>query len=182
VGGGNGADGRPLPPVGAAIALSGFGELPWTPVPLQLQSADYDAPGATADDSGSNVTDGPMGTADYYRRLDSASSGRAALQLILEAGGSHFDTTNVPGIPHSPWAHALTTTYASAWFGCNLQHARQACRTAQSPQPGLSQAYASQYDMDGPGPLPSRCLGPSDAVHPYQAESVFGGREQDCTP
>jgi len=179
-GGGIGADGRPLPPIGAAVALSGFGELHRSPVPLQLQTADHDLAGASATNGGLNVTDGPVGTSDYFDAIDSSAAESAPLELIIEEGGGHFDTTNVPSIPHAPWSAAVSTSYATAWFSCYLESSAAACAATRAARPHLSEAYASEYDADGSGPAPSRCLNVPDAASVEQL--MAAANEHDPNP
>ncbi|MGH9137538.1 MAG: alpha/beta hydrolase family protein [Acidimicrobiales bacterium] len=155
---GRDADGRPLPPIAAAVALSGFAPASAV-VPVQAQTADLDIPGVTADNFGSNVTDGPLGTKAWYEELRASGDGDGMLQLLIQEGGSHGDTSNIPGAPHAVWAWGWSTGYFVDFLSCTVLDHGDACGRAIAPRTGLSRAYASEYDPDGAaGPSPSRCI------------------------
>lgn len=186
---GKGTDGRPLPRVRAAVGLSGFGPASAV-VPIQVQSADLDIPGITADNFGANVTDGPNGTHAWYEALRKSGKGSGALEEILIEAGSHGDTSNVTHVPHAVWALSISTGYASDWMNCHVQGHAKACASAKQPREHLSRIVASEYDQDGPaGSAPSRCLTIPDQVgvgsitDPLQAVlTILGQQNYDCTP
>ena len=190
--GGRDGDGRPLPPIAAAVALSGFAPASAV-VPVQAQTADLDLPGVTADNAGMGVTDGPLGTKAWYDRLRAGGKGDGLLQLIIEEGGSHGDTSNIPGAPHATWAWALSTAYFTDFLACTVQRDGGACHRVTTPRPHLSQAYASEADRDGAaGPDPSRCMTvPTksslemafDVPNPtHLAAAALGSPPYTCTP
>ena len=190
--GGRDGDGRPLPPISAAVALSGFAPASAV-VPVQAQTADLDLPGVTADNGGMGVTDGPLGTKAWYDGLRASGKGDGLLQLIIEEGGSHGDTSNIPGAPHATWAWALSTAYFTDFLACTVQRDAGACHRVTTPRPHLSQAYASEADRDGAaGPDPSRCMTvptkPSlemafDVPNPtHLAAAALGSPPYTCTP
>lgn len=182
-------EGRDLPPVGAAVAISGFTKLDSIDVPLQLQTADYDIPGYDAS-NGFNATDGPVGTKDWYDVHRTSGAGDGALSMILIESGQHGDTTNVPHLARAVWTLPLSTAYAVDHFGCHLLADDDACQRATSARPRLSRIAASEYDTDGPaGPDPSRCITIPDkgslaqAYHPdVMLSSILGNPPYDCTP
>lgn len=182
---GQDADGRALPPVQAAVGLSGFGPAS-AAVPFQMQTADLDIPGSRL--TGTALTDGPLGVKAYYDDLRAGRRGRGALEMIVVESGSHGDTTNAGMTPHAPWSAAVSTAYAADWFGCHLQHRAAACARAARPRPHLSRAVASEQDGDGPaGPQPSRCLVVPSAATLGQAldppallRSLAGRPPSDC--
>ena len=189
---GRDADGQPLPAVAAAVALSGFAPAS-SVVPVQAQTADLDLPGVTADNFGLNATDGPLGTKAWYDQLRTSGRGDGMLQLIIIEGGSHGDTSNIPGAPHATWAWALSTGYLVDFLSCTVQHDPGACHRTTTARPHLSQAYASEDDPDGAaGPSPSRCmtiptkpslemaLDPTNPAH--LAAGVLGSPPYTCTP
>lgn len=191
---GRGADRRPLPPIRAAIGLSGFAPASAI-VPYQLQTADLDIPGITADNFGFGATDGPVGTKAFYDQLRASGTGDGALSLIVIESGSHGDTSNSTrfngvGTPHAVWSWALSTAYAADWMGCHLQGDTTACAMAISARPHLSRAQASEYDLDGPaGAEPSRCITIPDRatleqlVKPSQfVHGELGRPTYDCAP
>ena len=188
---GKGADGRPLPPLRAAIGLSGFAAASAV-VPYQLQTADLDIPGRDSSNF-IGTTDGPAGTKAYYDDLRARGKGGGALELIVLESGSHGDTSNSTrfngvGTPHAVWSWALSTAYAADWMGCYLQSRSASCTAAVSPRPHLSRAQASEYDGDGPGgPAPSRCITIPDKATLEQAwypdrfaAGVAGQPQYDC--
>ncbi len=146
---GHGADGRPLPPLKAAVGLSGFVPLTTVPVPVQAQTADYDLPGQTVTNGPIGATDGPVGTSAWYDQIKAP-----AKQLIIDESGSHFDTTNAVGSPRPVWGAELSTHYAVDWFSCYLAGSSSACADTLRAQPHLSRMYASEYDVTGV----SRCM------------------------
>ncbi len=155
---GTDADGRPLPPIAAAVLLSGFAPASAL-VPVQAQTADFDIPGVTADNGGIDATDGPLGTKAWYEELRASGAGTGMLQLLIQEGGSHGDSSNIPGAPHAVWAWSWSTSYLVAFMECNVRDDAAACQRVVAPRPGLSRGYASEYDPDGPaGPSPSRCM------------------------
>lgn len=81
---GKSADGRPLPPIRAAIGLSGFAPASAS-VPYQMQTADLDIPGYDANNLGVGMTDGPVGTKAYYDDLRQRGQGGGALEQIGRA-------------------------------------------------------------------------------------------------
>lgn len=184
---GAGMDGRPLPPVHAVVGMSGFGQASAI-VPIQAQSADLDIPGITADNLGLDVTDGPTGTHAWYEALRATRKGNGALEEIIIESGSHGDTSNVVTVPHAVWSLAVSTGYATDWFGCHLLAQSGACASTYSPRPHLSRIVASEYDKDGPaGTAPSRCLqvpdqigvgGVTDPVTTLQ--TLLGLKNYDC--
>jgi dienelactone hydrolase len=190
---GRGADGRPLPPVRAAVGLSGFAPAS-AAVPYQMQTADLDIPGRDAHNGWIDSTDGPTGTKAYYDELRHAGRGDGALELIVIESGSHGDTSNATRwnvalpVPRTTWANAVSTAYAVAWMGCHLSSRGDACAAAVAPLPHLSRAQASEYDADGPaGPAPSRCITVPDkatleqAYDPVRfAAAVLGRPAYDC--
>lgn len=190
---GRGADGRPLPPVRAAVGLSGFAPAS-AAVPYQMQTADLDIPGRDASNGFIASTDGPVGTKAYYDDLRHRGVGTGALELIVIESGSHGDTSNATRlngfpVPRTTWANAVSTHYAAAWMGCHLAGDPAACAAAIAPMPHLSRAQASEYDLDGPaGPAPSRCITVPDKATLEQAydparfaAGVLGAPYHDCT-
>jgi hypothetical protein len=189
---GHDADGRPLPSIAAAVALSGFAPAS-SVVPVQAQTADLDIPGVTATNLGLNLTDGPLGTTAWYDQLEASHQGHGMLELIIMEGGSHGDTSDIPGAPHAVWAWALSTGYFTDFLTCTVTHDPTGCQGATTPRPHLSQAYASEYDGDGPaGAGPSRCLAvptkPSleqalDVANPaHLLLGLLGRPPYNCTP
>lgn len=186
---GRGADGRPLPEIRAAVALSGM--IPASAaVPYQMQTADIDVPWPAAETAGIPWANGPVGTKAYYDQLRDSGEGSGALQMIVMESGSHGDTSNATITPHAPWSAALTTGYAADWMACHVKPDAGACRRVTTPRPHLSRAVASEYDTDGPaGPEPSRCLTIPDRATLEQVyrpdaliQGLLGHPPYDCEP
>ena len=190
---GRGADGRPLPPIRAAVGLSGFAPASAV-VPYQMQTADLDIPGRDAG-NGFGSTDGPVGTKAYYDDLRHSGRGGGALELIVMESGSHGDTSNATRVnglpvPRTTWANAVSTFYAASWMDCHLTGHADACAAAISKQPHLSRAQASEYDLGGAGGRgPSRCITVPDRATLEQAydpvvftSALLGRPSYDCTP
>jgi dienelactone hydrolase len=189
---GAGADGRPLPRVRAAVALSGAADTA-VDVPLQFQTSDYDGsptlvgPGVGGLSLGSG--DQGIGYAPIKRRYDelrAARSGRAAMELLVLAGGTHTDHVNAVDVPRTLWSVALAGEYAVEWMDCHARDDPGACVRATSPRPHLSRAFASEHDPDGPaGAAPSWCITVPDAASLNQspqalAAALAGSPPHDC--
>jgi hypothetical protein len=188
---GHDADGRSLPPVTAAILLSGFGPASDV-VPVQAQTADLDIPGVTATNGPFAASDGPIGIKAWYEQLRASRQGTGMLQMLIQEGGSHGDTSDIPGAPHATWAWAWSTDYFTEFLACHVSHDPGACGRVIAPRAHLSPAYASEYDPDGAaGPSPSRCMNiptkPSleqafDVTNPtHLAAGLLGQPPYTCT-
>lgn len=189
---GKGADGHPLPPIAAAVALSGFAPA-HAIVPYQLQTADLDIPGPGLGEE-DIVTDGPVGTEAYYEKLRGQRKDSPLEMIVLESG-SHGDTSSSTrlqglGTPFAVWSWAVSTGYAADWMDCYLQDRAGSCRGAVSRRPHISRAQPSEYDLDGgAGPEPSRCIAVPDRATVGQvwrpdrlAAGILGDPRYDCTP
>jgi hypothetical protein len=193
LGSGAGADGRPLPPVAAALSLSGAQQTRAI-VPIQFQTSDGDgsplfvAPAILGVDLGANAQG--IGYELIKARYDQlrTTHGAAALSLIVLEGGTHTDHVDVPFVPRTNWANALAADYAADWLNCHVLGDAAACAGAISARPHLSRGFASEQDPDGPiGPIPSRCITvPDEATinqSPQQLVAALRGAPMyDCTP
>jgi hypothetical protein len=191
---GAGADGRPLPPVRAAAALSGAAPTA-VDVPLQFQTSDYDGSPTLVGPGVGGVTlgseDQGIGYAPIKRRYDElrrSRAGHGAMELLVLAGGTHTDHVNAVNVPRTLWSVALAGEYAVEWFDCHARDDHGACGRATGPRPHLSRAFASEHDPDGPaGPSPSRCITVPDQASLNQPPAAFvaavgGAPPYDCTP
>ena len=193
LGRGAGIDGRPLPPVAAAISMSGA-----TPtravVPIQFQTSDGDGSPLFVIPKVGGVNLGSEGNGIGYelikQRYDMlrATKDPSPLSLIVLESGAHTDHVDVPFVPRTNWANSLAGDYAADWLNCHVQGIPAACATAVSARPHLSRVYASEQDPDGPdGSSPSRCIVVPDAASLNQRPDEFvtssrGSPKYDCTP
>jgi pimeloyl-ACP methyl ester carboxylesterase len=163
--GDKGADGNPLPPLAAGVALSGAATTTAV-VPVQFQTSDYDGsptligPAVGGVDLGSDGSG--IGYAEMkplYDQLRTSGPGTSPLSMIVLAGGVHTDFIDTPFITRTPWSLAVSAHYATSWLGCFLDGQGQSCLSAVTPIPDLSTSFASEVAPDS-GPLPhaSRCI------------------------
>lgn len=183
---GKDAEGKPLPRVHAAVAISGFvAGIPSAAVPTQAQTSDQDIPGPDPVAEFS-AYDGPAGSKQWYDKLRGTGKGGGAVQLIVMEGGVHIDQSNVALIPRSPWTLGLSAAYQRDHFDCHLRGDSAACARAVAPRPHLSRATASEYDPDGPaGRAPSYCTTVPDSFSvgdPLALGNLLGRPSYTCTP
>jgi hypothetical protein len=198
LGAGAGADGAPLPPVRAAISLSG-GAPTDAVVPIQFQTSDYDGSPALV---GPTVLGVNLGNPDPntepqgigYHTIKQAyddlreTDGSGALSLIVLEGGVHTDHVAVPMITRTLWANSLAVDYAADWFNCHIGNRPAACGGAISDRPHLSRAFASEQDPDGPaGAEDSLCIRIPDQASlnqtPEELIAALNGQPPyDCVP
>jgi hypothetical protein len=163
--GGQGADGHPLPPIAAGVALSGAAVTTAT-VPIQFQTSDYDGSPTLVGPAVAGVDLGAAGTGigyqdmePLYNNLRRAGPGTSPLSMIVLEGGVHTDFIDTPFITRTPWSLAVSSHYATDWFGCFLGGVGSDCLNAVVPVPHLSSSFASEAAPDN-GPLPhaSYCI------------------------
>lgn len=191
--GGLGSDGRPLPVLKAAIPLSGA-HATHAVVPTQLQTSDGDGSITLTGPKLLGVALGAGSQGIGYEPMKSlyddlrATNDPAPLSLMVMESGSHTDHVNVPFVPRTFWANALSADYAADWLNCWVRGIASACTASVTPRPHLSRIYASEVDPDGPdGPSDSGCItipdawslnqGPAEIVAGLQGSPVY-----DCTP
>lgn len=157
---GAGYDGRPVPPVAAAVPLSIPGETRVSaPVPTLMVTGDLDgiplvAPAVLG-----------QGWADDHQRMFSALRRQAparAVGVVVIEGGMHTDHVDQAFIPSTTWGIAVTERYAISWLDCHVRGQRSACRSVLQTSPHLSRAFPSQVDPDGSGPAANVCLQAAD--------------------
>jgi pimeloyl-ACP methyl ester carboxylesterase len=162
--GGTGADGKPLPPLAAGVALSGAGPTTAT-VPVQFQTSDFDGsptligPAVGGVDLGTGGNG--IGYADMkplYDQLRTQGPGQSALSLIVLEGGLHTDFIDTPFITRTNWSLAVSAHYAQDWLGCYLDANRADCASASTAVPHLSSSFASEAAATGPPPRQSGCI------------------------
>ncbi len=162
--GGTGADGKPLPPIAAGVALSGAGPTTAT-VPVQFQTSDFDgspsligpAVGGVALGSGSNGI-GYSDMKPLYDQLRTQGPGQSALSLIVLEGGVHTDFIDTPFITRTPWSLVVSAHYAQNWLGCFLDKNISNCSSAITAVPKLSTSFASEDSPAGAPPRQSHCI------------------------
>jgi hypothetical protein len=193
--GGAGGDGRPLPPLRAAIPMSGIGPMKAS-IPIQFQESDDDGSPTLA---GPGVGGVPLGNPNFggigyaatkqtYDQLRAARQGSDSLALVVIEGGTHLDWVDTPYATKTTWSLAVSGDAALDFFDCHARDSADACQRAASPRPRLSRAFASEQDADGPaGPAPSRCITVPDQASLNQSPPDFVNAETghpvyDCTP
>jgi hypothetical protein len=128
-----------------------------------------------------------LGYSFHKERYDAlrAQAERRALSLIVLEGGSHTDFIDQPFIVRTLWALDVAGHYLQAWMDCHVRGRASACRAAAAPYHHLSRSFASEIDLDGGGPGPSRCIRVPDqwslAQSPQgMAEAITEGPAYDC--
>jgi len=187
-----GIDRTPLPPIAAGIALSGAAPTEAV-VPIQFQTSDYDGSPTLIGPAVGGVDLGAAGNgigyADMkplYDSLRTSGPGDSPLSLIVMEGGVHTDFVDTPFITRTPWSLAVSSHYATDWFGCFLSGVIGDCFGAVTPVAHLSSSFASEASPSGPFPRASDCItvpttaslndAPSDLI-----EAVGGHPAFNCT-
>ncbi|HEY6473267.1 MAG TPA: hypothetical protein VIY26_10275 [Acidimicrobiales bacterium] len=190
----DGADGQPLPPLAAAVSLSGAATTAAT-IPIQFQTSDFDGSPTLVGPAVAGVDFGAAGMGigyeqikPLYDQLRTDGPGTSALSLIVLEGGVHTDFIDTPFITRTPWSLSVSAHYATAWLGCFLQHDGADCLTASLPESHLSSSFASEITPPG-GALPrsSHCITvpttASLAESPPQLGAALSGHPGfTCTP
>jgi hypothetical protein len=185
---GAGTDGRPLPGLRAAVSFS-YAAPVRSVVPLQFQTSDFDGLplGITPLQANAGGMGEGLGYSFHKERYDAlrAQAERRALSLIVLEGGSHTDFIDQPFIVRTLWALDVAGHYLQAWMDCHVRGRASACRAAAAPYHHLSRSFASEIDLDGGGPGPSRCIRVPDqwslAQSPQgMAEAITEGPAYDC--
>jgi len=155
LGNGAGMDGRPLPPLAAAISLSGAGAT-HAVVPLQFQTSDYDGSPAFVVPTvlGVNLGGGSDGIGynlikQKYNELRDDEARTAPIELVILEGGVHVDQSAVPVIPRTNWSIQLSSDYSADWMRCHLAGSADACATALEAREHISRAFASEHAPAG---------------------------------
>lgn len=168
-----GADGKRLPPLRAAVALSGAAPT-HAVVPLQLQTSDYDGSPLLIGPTVFGVNLGGQGQGIGYELMkkmyddlvqESASS---PMSLIVLEGGVHTDAAAVPFVTRTKWSISLASDYAADWLNCyvlpeNSNKKTPACGNAVSKRDHLSHALASEETAVTPT-QPNPHFGPSYCI------------------
>jgi hypothetical protein len=190
----DGADGQPLPPLAAGIALSGAAPTAAV-VPLQFQTSDFDGspsllgPAVAGEDL--SFGDGGIGYAQMkplYDQLRASGPGTSALSLIVLEGGVHTDFIDTPFITRTPWSLAVSAHYATAWLDCYLGDNPASCLGAVAPVAHLLTSFASEVaPPTGPLPHPSRCItvpttASLDDPLPQLGDALQGHPDFTCIP
>ena len=193
LGGGAGADGRPLPPVVAAVALAGT-QKTRAVVPIQFQTTDGDGSHTFIVPKIGGLNLGYNGTGIGYELVKEqydhlrTTKDPSPLSLVVIESGTHSDHVNEPYVPRPNWSLPLAGDYAADWLNCHARRIASACASTASARSHLSRVYASEQDPDGPdGPSQSRCIRAPDAWSLNQAPDVIldglrGSPRYDCTP
>jgi hypothetical protein len=180
---GLGYDGRPVPPVAAAVPFSIPGETRATaPVPVLMVSGDLDgvplvAPAFLG-----------QGWADDHERMYSTLRLQEAPQrpvgVVIIEGGTHTDHVDQPFIGSSRWGIAVTERYALAFLDCHVRGSRAGCAQLGQASPHLSRAFATQYDADGAGAAPNICVQAPDQASlgqdPATLTAAVSGTHASC--
>lgn len=182
---GTSPDGRPLPPLAAAVAMSGATPSAVANVPLQVQTSDFDGSPTLVGPGVGGVNLGAMGQGiGYYPIKEMVDRLRTPprandLSLVVFEGGVHTDHTRVPYVPRTLWATQLASHYAGAWFDCHIQGDGTACDAARTGMPHLSEAFGSElYDA---GSSNGVCLRePTVMSLNYDAQDLAALRPRSC--
>jgi hypothetical protein len=192
---GKGGDGRPLPPVRAAVPMSGIAPVQAS-IPIQFQTSDYDGSPTLAGPGVGGVAlgDPSFGAIGYsnikkgYDQLRASGQGSGPLELVVLEGGTHLDSVDIPYATRTAWSLSVAGDAALDWIDCHARDIPAACQRAVSSRPRLSRSFASEQDPDGPaGSEPSRCVTVPDQANVNQAPTDFAQAETghpvyDCTP
>jgi hypothetical protein len=189
----DGADGQALPPLAAAVSLSGAATAAAT-IPIQFQTSDFDGSPTLVGPAVAGVDFGAAGMGigyeqikPLYDQLRTVGPGTSALSLIVLEGGVHTDFIDTPFITRTPWSLSVSAHYATAWLGCFLQDDGADCLTASLPDSHLSSSFASEITPPG-GALPraSHCITVPTTASVAESPSQFGAAlsghpDFDCT-
>lgn len=168
---GAGRDGRPLPPIAAALPFSIPGETRITaPVPVLMVTGDLDgfplvAP-AVLDQSWADDHERMYAT---LRRQTPAN----AVGVVVIEGGIHTDHVDQGFVGSTTWGLAVTERYALAFLGCHALGDPTRCAQVRQPMPHLSRAFATQYDPDGSGLAGNVCVQAPDQASLGQSTQVL---------
>lgn len=179
---GSGADGRPVPPIAAALPFSIPGESAVSaPVPVLMVSGDLDgvplvAPAVLG-----------SGWADDHERMFATLRRQARPQpvgVVIIEGGVHTDHVNQAYIASTTWGIAVTERYALAFLDCHARGLTGRCAQLGQTSPHLSRAFATQYDPDGSGAAANVCVqAPDQASLGHDAPillAALGGQHAPC--
>lgn len=181
---GTSPDGRPLPPLKAAVAMSGATASGVATVPLQLQTSDFDGSPTLVGPGVGGVNLGGQGQGigyyvikEMFDRITPAAE--RDLSLVVFEGGVHTDSVAVPYVPRTLWATRLASHYAGSWFDCYIKLDGVACSASAAGSPHLSEAFGSEHDAAGPGAL--SCLRtPSAMSLNYDPQDLAAARPRGC--
>ncbi|MEO7430012.1 MAG: CocE/NonD family hydrolase, partial [Acidimicrobiales bacterium] len=181
---GSSPDGRPLPLVKAAVAMSGATPGATTKVPLQLQTSDFDGSPTLVGPGLGGVSLGGAGQGigyypikDMFDRIRPNAS--RDLSLVVMAGGVHTDHVAVPYVPRTLWSIHLASHYAGAWFDCHIKGSGRACAATRVGIAHLSSAFGSE--LDPTGPANELCLAtPTTMSLNYDAQDLAALRPRSC--
>lgn len=190
----DGADGQPLPPLAAGIALSGAAPTSAV-VPLQFQTSDFDGSptliGPAVGGVDLSFSGGGIGYAQMkplYDQLRASGPGTSPLSLIVLEGGVHTDFIDTPFITRTPWSLAVSAHYATAWLDCYLGDNPASCLSAVAPVAHLSTSFASEVaPPSGPLPHASHCItvpttASLDDTPSQLGDALEGHPDYTCTP
>lgn len=182
---GTSPDGRALPALKAAVAMSGATASAVAPVPLQLQTSDFDGSPTLLGPGVGGVSLGGMGQGiGYYPIKDMLDRLRGPapasdLSLVVFEGGVHTDHVRVPYVPRTLWSTHLASHYAGAWFDCYINGDGGACAETTGGVAHLSQAFGSEAYTSG-DPTGVCIAEPTVMSLNYDAQDLAAMRPRGC--
>ncbi len=175
-----------LPPLKAAVAMSGATSSAVASVPLQLQTSDFDGSPTLVGPGVGGVYLGALGQGiGYYpikEMLDRLHpSAPHATSLVVFEGGVHTDHARVPYVPRTLWATQLASHYAGEWFDCHIRDGiNGSCAAATSAMGHLSEAFGSEDHGPAPAATAHCIKAPSVMSLNYDAMDLASLRPRDC--
>lgn len=176
--------GSTLPPLKAAVAMSGATPSAAVTVPLQIQTSDFDGSPTLVGPGVAGVSLGAQGYGigyypikEMFDRVTPTAAQDAS--LVVFEGGVHTDSVAVPYVPRTLWATRLASHYAGSWFDCHIKGRPAACTAAATGAPHLSEAFGSELDRGGPGGW--SCLAtPTMMSLNYDPQDLAAARPRGC--
>jgi alpha-beta hydrolase superfamily lysophospholipase len=179
---GRGADGRPVPPIAAAVPFSIPGETRVTaPAPVLMVSGDLDGVPLVA------PAVAGTGWADDHERMYATLRHQAPAQpvgVVIIEGGVHTDQVDQPYIAATTWGIAVAERYTLAFLDCHARGVAGRCAPLGQTSPHLSRSFATQYDPDGSGAAANVCVQAPDQASLGQEvpalRAALGGQHAAC--
>jgi len=179
-------EGNELPPVVAAISLSGATATK-AAVPIQFQTSDFDGAPELVGPTVFGLNLGMNGEGigynlikQRYDALRDDPTRSAPMELVVLEGGVHTDHVDVSVVPRTMWANSVASDYAAAWLKCYAAGDANACAGAIAPLEHISRAFASEQVPAGTAE--SQCIRVPDRASLNQPPADFLSAYVDGKP
>ena len=179
-------EGNDLPPVAAAISLSGATATK-AAVPIQFQTSDFDGAPELVGPTVFGLNLGMNGEGigynlikQRYNALRDDPARTAPMELVVLEGGVHTDHVDELFVPRTMWANSLASDYAASWLRCHAAGDASACAEAIAPLEHISRAFASEQVPAGTAE--SQCIRVPDRASLNQPPADFLSAYVDGKP